>query len=319
MAATNTNLRTFFQSQTKIIQTIYSKSAPLKPLRYPTVFNYFEGDEDRSFWQALSLVGFGILALRQEGQSASIDASKEGVLTMYPWVTYALRYIVTKEMAREDAKKIIPRLPGLLRYSSDQTKEYLFWNVFNLAFTNFAGGGYNMYDGLPLCSNAHTLSGASATGVTTFSNYLGAVSLTVETLNQSFVLMGNLPDDRGLTTYRTPQDLIYPLGLHQTAVEVLASFYYPTSNENKVNSVAGSLNPRAIEYLTSAAAGPFPWFVLAGKGALGTDAHTAFANIKWDEQRAWVDPNTNSLNHETEFRGIWGVVDPRGIVGSAGA
>ncbi len=313
------NTRVYFQAQTKIIQTLYSTSAPLKPLRYPNFFNAYDGDYDRSFWQAMSLVGFGLLAQRLEGQTAAIDASKEGALTMFPWVTFALRYIVTKEMAREDAKRIIPRLPGLLRYSSDQTKEYLFWNVLNLGFLSAANGGYNIFDGQPLFSNAHTLSGASATGITTFSNYLGAVGLTVEALNQMFTLFGNIPDDRGLTTSRTPMDIWYPLGLHQTVVEVLASFYYPTSDANKINSVAGSLTPHAIEYLTSAATGPFPWYVSAGKGELGTDAHTAFANIKWDEQRAWVDPNTGNLNHETEWRGIWGVVQARGLGASAGA
>ena len=305
------NTRTYFQSQTKIIQTEYSKSAPMKPLRYPTIFNAFAGDEDRSFFQALSLVGFGTLSLRDEGQSAAIDASKEGLLSAFPYVTYALKYIVTKEMSREDAKRVIPKLPALLRYSSDQTKEFLFWNVFNLAFS----GQVLLADGQPLCSNAHPLTGAAGT----YSNTLGAVSLTVETLQQAFVLMGNMPDDRGLTTYRTPQDLIYPLGLHKTAVEVLSSMYYPTSNENKVNAVKGSVEPHAIEYLTSNANGPFPWFVLAGKGALGTDSHTVFASVKWDEQRAWVNEENESLNHETEFRAVWGAVDGRGIVGSQGA
>jgi hypothetical protein len=317
--ATLINTRTFFNAQTKVIQTIYSNTEPFKPLRYPSFFNYFEGDEDRSFWQAMSVVGFGLLALKQEGQTPAIDASKEGVLSQYAWISYALRYIVTKEMAREDAKRLIPKLPPLLRYSSDQTKEYIFWNVLNLGFTNAASGGYNMADGLPLFSNAHTIAGASATGVTTFSNYLGAVALTVETLNQAFVLMANMPDDRGLTTSRTPVDLWYPLGLHQTAIEVIASFYYPHSDANKVNTAAGSVDPHAIEYLTAPATGPFPWFVAAGKGPLGTDSHSAFANIKWDEQRAWVDPNTTNMNHETEFRAVWGVVTPRGLVGSAGA
>lgn len=314
--ATLINTRVFFQAQTKIIKTLYSNSAPQKPLRYPTVFNYFEGDEDRSFFQTMSVIGFGTLAVRAEGQTAEIDASKEGILQMFPFLTFALKYIVSKEMGREDAKRLIPKLPALLRYSSDQTKEFLFWNVFNLAFSAAGSGGYNVDDGLALCSNVHTCAGQP--GIT-WSNYLGPVSCTVETLNQAFTLMGSMPDDRGLTTYRTPQQLIYPLGMHQTAVEVLSSFYYPTSNENRVNSVAGSLTPHAIEYLTAPATGPFPWFVLAGKGALGTDAHTAFVNIKWDEQRSWLSDETQSLNHETEFRAIWGAVTGRGVVGSAGA
>lgn len=315
----NINTRVYFQAQTKIIQDVYSRSAPLKPLRYPNFFNAYDGDEDRSFWQALSIVGFGLLALRQEGQSAEIDASKEGRLSTYPWVSFALRYIVTKEMAREDAKRIIPKLPGLLRYSSDQTKEYLFWNTLNLGFLGQSAGGFNMPDGLPLFSNAHTIAGAASTNISTYSNLLGAVAPTVESMNQAFILMANIPDDRGLTTSRTPADVWYPINLHQQMIETLSSFYYPQSDKNATNTVAGAVEPHAIEYLSGTQGGPYPWYISAGKGQLGTDSHTAFANIKWDEQRAWVDPNTGNLNHETEFRAIWGVVDPSGLVGSQGA
>ena len=220
----------------------------------------------------------------------------------------ALRYIVSKEMAREDAKKIIPKLPGLLRYSSDQTKENLFWSTYNQAFNS----AVTLADGQPLCSNAHPCTGALSV---TYSNYLGSVALTVESLQQAINLAASLPDDRGLLTYRTLKDLVYPIGLHKTVVEVLDSFYYPTSDENKVNAVAGSVEPHAIEYLLANTNGPFQWFVQAGKGALGTDSHTVFANVKWDEQRAWVDENTSSMNHETEFRSRMGPLTARVLSG----
>lgn len=314
--------KTFFQAQTKIVQTIYSKTAPQKPLRYPELFNSggsYAGEYDRQFFQALSIVGFGLLGERKEGQTPEIDAAKEGVLQMFPYVTYALRYIVTKEAAREDPKKLIPKLPPLLKYSSDQTKEYLFWNILNLGFLGAGSGGFNVYDGNPLFYNAHTISGASATGVTTYSNLLGSVALTVETLNLAQTLAANIPDDRGLTTSRTLTDLWYPVGLHQTVVEVLSSFYYPSDSSNRVNSAAGSVKPHAIEYITAASGGPYPWFVTGPKGELGADAHTLFASIKWDENRAFTDDNTLSMIHETEFRASWGAFDGRGAIGSQGA
>jgi hypothetical protein len=310
------NTRTYFNAQVKLLDKIYSNSAPFKPLRYPSVFNMYKGDADRSFFQTMPLVGFGTLSEKTEGAVPVVDYSKEGTPSLFPYVSYALRYIVTKEMTREDAKHIIPKLPGQLRYSSDQTKEFLFWNVFNLAFNNAVTLG----DGQPLCSAAHPLLGASSQpGINGYSNLLGNVSLTTDTLQQAYVLMADIPDDRGLKSYRTPQQLIYPLGLDQTAKEVLSSSYYPTSDENRVNVVAGSIQPMPIEYLTANPAGPFPWFVLAGKGDPGTDAHTVFADVKWDEQRSYVDDPTNSMIQETEFRAVWGAVDARGIVGSSGA
>lgn len=310
------NTRTFFQAQSKIVQKIYTNSAPFKPLRYPGVFNNYGGDDDRSFFQMLSLVGFGTLAEKTEGQIPMVDSPKEGLLSMFPYYSYALRYAVTKEMQREDAKHLIPKLPGMLRYSSDQTKEFLFWNVFNLAFNS----AVTLADGQALISTSHPLQGSSAQpGINSYSNSLGAVSLTPDTLQQAYVLMADMPDDRGLVSYRTPQQLIYPLGLDQTAKEVLGSSYYPNSDENRINVVAGSVQPMPIEYLTAPGSGPFPWFVLAGKGDPGTDSHTVFANVKWDEQRAYYDEPTQAMIHETEFRSVWGAVNGRGIVGSQGA
>jgi hypothetical protein len=310
------NTRTFFNAQSKLLNKLYTNSAPFKPLRYPSVFNNYQGDKERQFFQAQSLVAFGTLSEKTEGAVPSVDFAKEGVLSMFPYVSYALRYIVTKEMTREDAKHIIPKLPGQLRYSSDQTKEFLFWNVFNLAFNT----AVTLADGQPLCSSSHPLQGQSSQpGITTYSNYLGAVSLTTDTLQQAFVLMGDIPDDRGLISSRTPQQLIYPLGLDQAAKETLNSSYYPTSDENRVNVVAGSVECMPIEYLTANGNGPFPWFVLAGKGEPGSDAHSVFCDVKWDEQRSYVDDPTMSMIQETEFRAVWGAIDARGVVGSAGA
>lgn len=314
--ATIHNTRTYFQSQTVVLDKIYKNTGTENPLRYPMILNSYEGDKDRSFWQAMSIVGFGTLARKDEGQAAALDFSKEGIRSAYPWVSYALRYQVTPEAALEDYKKLIPQLPKMLRYSSDQTKEFLFSNILNLAFLNAASGGYNVADGQALISNSHPLTGEP--GVT-YSNNLGSVALTVETLQAAYNMMLVSVDDRGLAASYTPKQLVYPIGLHQTAVEVLKSFYYPYSNENRINVVADSIEPMAYRYLTSNAAGPFQWFVLAGKGELGKDAHSLFANIKFDKQRSWVDPITENLNQQTEFRASWGAVSGRGIIGSQGA
>jgi hypothetical protein len=309
------NTRTYFQLQSKLVQKAYTNSAPMKPLRYPSVFNSYEGDYERQFFQYLSLVGFGTLAEKTEGQVPAVDVSKEGLLSFFAYTSYALRYIVTKEMIREDAKSVIGKLPGLLRYSSDQTKEYLFWNVFNFAFN----GAVALADGQPLCSTAHPLQGASVIpGVDSYSNDLGAVPLTVETLEQAYILLSTIPDDRGLLSYRTPVKIIYNPVMHQIVQETLGSGYYPTSDENRINAVAGSIGYQPVEYIT-ASGNISPWFVCAGMGEPGTDSHSVFASVKWDEQRAYYDEPTQSMIHETEFRAVWGAVDARGIVGSSGA
>jgi hypothetical protein len=107
--------------------------------------------------------------------------------------------------------------------------------------------------------------------------------------------------------------------MHQIATEVLSSTYYPSTDENRVNVVAGSIQPMPIEYITAAANGPFPWFVLAGMGEPGSDSHSMFASIKWDEQNSYIEDRTESEVFSTEFRAAYGAVDGRGVVGSMGA
>ena len=309
------NTATYWRSQSILAMKEYSNSAPQKPLQYPAVFNVYAGDPDRKFFQYLSLVGFGTLFVRGEGQAPHIDTPSEGNLSYFAYTTFALAYRVTKEMMREDAKSIIPKLPGLLRYSSDQTKERIFWNVFNYAFST----AVQLADGQPLCSTAHPLKGASSQpGVNSYSNFLGAAPFTVESLQSAFLLMSTIPDDRGLLTSRTPMKVVYPPGMHQVVQEVLNSGYYPSTDENRINAVAGSIDYMPTDYITANPTGPFPWFVLAANGEPGQDAHTIFQSIKWDEQRAFPDPQTQSMTHETEFRASWGAVDGRGIVGSLG-
>jgi len=307
------NTSTFYQASTKVLQHIYSESAPFNPLQYPKIFNDYPIEMARKYLQMLSIVGFGTLKAKTEGQSAAIDAASEGQEFMAACTTYALKYIVSEEMNIEDAQKIIPKLPGLLRYSSDQTKEFIAWNIFNFAFN----ANQLLANGYPLCATNIPVTGNPAV---TFTNSLGNTALTVESLMAMYSLFAVMPDDRGqLLTSRTPMSLIYPVGYHQTVVENLSSYFYPSDDSNRVNAIAGTIKPYPIPYLTANFNGPFPWFVLAGKGLPGSNCHESFFSVKWDKQRSWVSQETQALNHETEFRAAWGTVNQRGTGGSQGA
>lgn len=314
MAALNyTN--TWFQSQSKSLKTVFDKTNPQVPLLYPQWLNTLEGDADRSFFQVLPFYGFGLMGLKMEGAAPLLDQGGEGTPSMFPYTTWGLQYGVTMESRLEDPYRINGRLPRFLRYSEDQTKEQLLWNILNQAFSTNAAMA--IWDGLPLCSTAHVLSGTP--GVT-YSNSLGATALTPETLQQAFILMETLPDDRNLATFRTPKQIIAPPGLQRVIEEILGSAYYPYSDENRVNVVQDKVEPLIVRYLNAPATGPFPWFVSAGKGDLGSDAHASFASFKFQhQQHVWYDDATGNMYHKTEFRGTWGSVDGRGLVGSQGA
>lgn len=308
---------TFLEAATKVLEKVYTKSGLEHPMRWPEVFNTPDYDQKRRFFSQHSVVPFGLLSQMGEGQAAPVDSAAPGLTSTFFWQNLGLRYIVTSDAQMEDPQSLFQELPKMLRYSVDQTQEYLFWNILNLAFLSYSSGGYNLADGQPLISNAHPLTGLP--GVTQ-SNFLGNVALSVESMQAVITMFQLLRDDRGKLIRNNPKDIIYPPGLHQTVVEILQSYFYPDTDQNKPNVVHNALTPRAVQYLTPAqGAGPFPWFVTSGKGKLGGDSHSMFAAVKYNKQRAFIDKNTENLIHEAKIRVSYGAVDFRGIVGSGGA
>lgn len=299
----------FFQSASKVVKRVFLKTAEKVPVLYTDVFNIVTPDMKRPFWTVLPIIGTGPFSLKPEGSSPTFDQAFEGTPTTFNFVTYALGYKVTEEAELEDAMNILARLPAMLAYSEQITKELLFWNVFNFAWDSTVVG----FDGKPLAAVDHPLSGAP--GVTV-SNFAGNVALTPESLQNAFVAFHTLVDDRNLPIYRTPKLLIVPPQLHRVAEEVTGSPYYPYSAENRLNVVQGKVQVLVSRYLTT----PTMWAVLAGKGDIEGDSHSLLVAFKWQNRvRSWVDNETGNFNQVSSFRASWGWVDWRGTYFSAGA
>ena len=305
---------TFVQSQTKVVTRIFDKSNPEAPEFWSLWFNDWEGEKARSYFQILPIFGFGAPQLKTEGALTPLDQGGEGTAVMFPYSTFGLKYGITYEGRMEDPQNINGKFPRLLRFAADQGVELNVWNTLNQAFN----ASVPIWDGQALCSSAHTLAGPQGG---TYSNYLGAVALTVETKTQADILLSTLPDDRGLATYRTGKYLVVPTGLWQVAEEITGSKFYPNSDENRINVQFGKCEPMVVRYLQpNIGAGPFPWFVSAGKGELGSDAHPCFVSMKVrHSQEVWYDNDARTLYHSTLDRYVFGAGDGRGIVGSQGA
>lgn len=307
--------RQWIQNQTKILHFVFTTSNPKKKERWVEHFNQYPGDDKRSFVQYLKFAGFGLLKRKTENSIPASDVPVEGIPETFSYASFALRYSISKEGLREDANGMNARLPGELKYSSQITKEYQFWNVLNFGFSNQVL--YN--DGQPLFSQTHPL--LKVPGVTQ-SNLLQNMPLSVEGIQQARLLMATILSDSGLPSSRTPMKLLAPPIADQVAQEVLGSQYKPYTDNNEPNVVAGVLNWYPIEYLEQTDTTSFPWFVLSDKGEPGADGHSLFASVKWDEEtgglRTFYDENLQETIQETEFRATWGSVDWRGTVGSPG-
>jgi len=307
--ASNHNTSTFFQSNSKVLKAVYVHNVKKAPPLYQEVFNALDVDMKRPFATFQPINELSTLAVKPEGANPAFDQASEGIPVTFLYQTFALAYKITEEAELEDAMSLLKRLPGMLAFSEQVTKDLLYWQVFNLAFT----AGVNGADGVPLCSTAHPL---VAAGAQTFSNSLGTAALSPEALQAAYILFQTMLSDRGLPMYKTPKTLIIPPQLQKVAEEILGSQYYPYSAENRTNVVQRSVTPLVSRYILN----PTNWFVAAGKGDIEGDSHSLVVGHKWqNRQRTWVDESTGNMNHRTSFRSTYGWKNWRGFLGSLGS
>ena len=308
--ASQHNLATFYQANTKVLKGWYSNYAKKVEADYPEIFNVFENDARLPYMTLLPIIEFGLMKVKPEGQAPAIDQMTEGNATTFNFVTFSLGYTITDEGREEGPADILQTLPMRLVDAERVTKEYLFSNIFNLAATI----GVNGADGVPLLSTAHPLPGLPGQ---TYSNYAGNTALTPESLQNALVSMRLTPSDRGNPSTRTAETLLVHPYLEKIAYEVTGSDYYPYSQENKINVVKNKVQVKPYRYLTNQLA----WFTLAKKGSLQSgDGHSLGISFKYQNRnREKVDEWTGQISQRASFRVTFGFVNWRGVYGSSGA
>lgn len=306
MLVTNTYVNALSRIMRKAFFTTVKKLEEF----YPVLFNVENaGKEARPFIDEMTLVGFGPVPEKPEGEGLTYDESYEGYVTRYTYITHAMGYRVSKEMMSEDAMGIIPRLPKELAYASRQTVENRVWNILNFGFDSAVTGA----DGVPLFSSAHPLKGLG----TTFSNTATGAALSVTSLQDAIVnAFDLLVNDRGLAITRTAKYLVVPPQLEATALELLKSAYVPTSANNAINVQYNRLELIVSRYITD----PNAWFIFGNKGELGSDAHACKVIWRWrDNFEQDMDYDTRSVKVSLDFRFTYGWTDWRATYGNQGA
>jgi hypothetical protein len=299
----------FYQLSTKVVHGIYEKQVKKMPLYYPDLYNTVDPDSDRPFWTVIPLTGLSTYALQPEGQPPTFDEAFEGLPSTFVFASYGLAYRVTDEGRMETAKVALSRLPRMLAYSEQITKEIMLWNVFNFAFDAAVLGP----DGQSLCSTAHPLQQAPGFS---YSNSGGTIAFSPEAMQNAFISFMTLVDDRNMPIYRTPMDLWGGPQLQKIVEEVLGSSHDPFTDQNKVNIQAGRVRPHIVRYITSTT----QWMITAGKGDVEGDSHSIIAAFKYqNRQSEWLDNSTDTFNHKAKFRMAYGFIDGRGVWGSQGS
>ena len=282
----------------------YGKEYNDYSVEYDKLFDTFTSK--RAYEQDVGISSFGLANLKPEGSSVQMDGEKQGFITTYQHMVYALGFIVTREAMDDDQYDVVaPRKAKGLARSMRQTKEILGANVYNRAFN----AGYVGGDNVSLLNTAHpTIAGG------TFSNMVSVnLDLSEAALEQAAIDIAGFTDDRGLIIAARPKTLVIPRQLIYEARRILGSDLRGGTTNNDLNALKtlGTI-PEVVtnHYLTDIDA----WFIRTdvqhGMKYFERDADEFDMDNDWD---------TENARFKARFRCSFGWTDPRGLYGSPGA
>lgn len=182
------------------------------------------------------MTDLGALRLKGEGDSIVYDDPIAGPQKVYTWVRFALGYQITDEMTQNDLYGQTAKIEKGLIKSAVDLQEVKGAALLNGAFGTTDSDGYSStgFDGLQLCSTAHTrLDG----GATQRNRPSTDADLGVTALQNALTDFDNYLDDRGRPSLIQAKKMIISSGDKWTAKELLGSEYKPGTANNEINAL----------------------------------------------------------------------------------
>lgn len=282
----------------------YGKEYNEYPVEWDKLFDKFTSS--RAFEEDVGISSFGLAVVKPEGASISYDSERQGFITRYQHVVYALGFIITREMMDDDQYDIVgQRKAQGLAFSMRQTKEIVAANVYNRAFNSSYTGG----DGVSLINASHpNVSGG------TWSNQIAtAADLSEAALEQACIDIAGFTNDRGLLIGVRPKSLVIPRQLGFEAKRILFTDGRPGTDNNDLNALKQmGMIPEVVvnHYLTDTDA----WFIRTnvknGMKYFERNADSFDMDNDWD---------TENAKFKARARYSFGWTDPRSLYASAGA
>lgn len=276
--------------------------------QYPQEWSaLFETNQSgKAFEEDVGTTGFGLAQVVSEGGNVPYDTARQGFISRYNHVKYALGFIITSEMIDDDQYMIIgKKRANALAFSLSQTKEIVGANVYNRAFNSSYTGG----DGLELCSTAHL----NVTGGTWANELSTAADLSEVSLEQACIDIAKFENDRGLKIAVLPTTLVLPVDLQFEAERILRSPLQAGNSNNDINALRsmGKFQKVVINhYLTDTDA----WFIRTN--VPDGMKHFERMGVKFSDDS---DFDSDNLKYKAVERYSFGWTDPRGVFGSPGA
>lgn len=282
----------------------YGKSYNDYATEYDKIFE--KNSSNRAFEEDVGISSFGLAVQKPEGSPIVYDNERQGFITRYQHVVFALGFIVTKEAYDDDQYDVVGKrkAQGLAR-SIRQTKEIVGANVYNRAFNaSFVGG-----DGVSMINAAHpNIAGG------TWSNQIATASdISEAAIEQAAIDIAGFTDDRGLIIAALPEKLVIPRQLIYETKRILGSDGRVATDLNDLNAlkemgVIGGVVTN--HYFTD----PDAWFIL-------TNVKNGVKYFERDADSFDMDNDfdTDNAKYKARSRYSFGWTDPRAVYGSAGA
>lgn len=273
---------------------------------YPKLFDTY--NVDRAYIEDVSVSSFGLAQRKPEGQAISYDDERQGFITRYTPIVFALGFNITREAYEDDLYGVVGKRRATgLAFSMRQTKEIVGANVYNRAFSGTYTGG----DGVSLLNASHPNVAGGAQ-----SNVLAVASdLSEASLEQMCIDISKWTNDRGLKIALMPKTLIIPVDLQFEAERILKTQYRVGTANNDINALytMGKFPGGIVvnNYLTD----PNAWFIRTN---LPSDGMKYLIRRKM-EFGIDNDFDTENAKYKASERYCFGWSDWRAVAGSEGA
>jgi len=262
---------------------------------------------DRSFEEETKLSGFGAAPVKDEGSAISYDNAQEAWTARYNHETIAMGFSITEEAIEDNLyDSLSSRYTKALARAMAYTKQVKAAAILNNAFDS----SYTYGDGKELCATDHPL----VSGGTNSNELATPADLNETSLEAAIIQIAGWTDERGLLIAAKPSKLVVPPDLQFVADRLMETEGRVGTADNDINALR---NMGAIpggytvnHYLTDTNA----WFLL-------TDIPNGLKHFVRTPMSTSMDADfdTGNSRYKARERYSFGVSDPLGIFGSAGA
>ena len=264
---------------------------------------------ERSFEEETKLSGFSAAPVKNEGNAIAYDNGQEAWTARFNHQTIALGFSITEEAVEDNLYDALSsRYTKALARAMSYTKQVKAADILNSGFTGSGNPTYG--DGKVLFATDHPL----VSGGTNSNTQATPADLNETTLEAAVIQIAAWKDERGLLIAAKPRKLVVPPNLQFVAERLLKTELRVGTADNDINALKNmGVIPEGYvvnHFLTDTNA----YFLL-------TDVPNGLKHFVRTPLATSMDGDfdTGNVRYKSRERYSFGVSDPLGIWGSAGA